>query len=138
MSDEARVFTGRIRDGKLHVRGWRPLELRDGEVLITVERAHAIRSLDANALYWAGFVRPLSDYTGYTPKQMHAYLKKRFLPKQRIEIVDKRTGAVVDDVELEALTTTKLTTIEFSDYLHEIAEFAESLQVTVGSNREAA
>ena len=47
MSDEARVFTGSIRQGKLHVRGWRPLALRDGEVLVTVLWPVAFTSPDA-------------------------------------------------------------------------------------------
>jgi hypothetical protein len=138
MTDQARVFTGRITKGKLHVRGWKALRMKDGEVFITIERARAIRSLEANALYWAGYVHPLADYTGYTPKEIHAYLKKRFLPKQRIEIVDKKTGVVLDEQDLDQLTTTTLTSTEFSAYLHEIAEFAETLDVRVGSNRVAA
>lgn len=131
-------FTGRVTQGKLHVRNWKRVTLGDGEVLITIERARAIRSLDQNALYWSGYVNPLSEYTGYPPKQMHAYLKARFLPKQLIVIVDKRTGVIVDEMDLASLTTTTLTSNEFSEYLHEIADFAETLHVTVGSNRDAA
>lgn len=139
------TFTARIEDGRLTV-GLRVLEAmrialahwQRCPVTITVEKQHATRSLDQNALYWVGYVNPLADYTGYTPNEMHAYLKKRFLPKQRIEIVDKRSGVVVDEQDLEQLTTTTLNKIEFGEYLDEIKAFAIGLGVTVGSNREAA
>lgn len=137
------TFIARIEEGRLKV-GLRVLEamrvaLTDWQrcpVTITIERQHATRSLDQNALYWAGYVNPLAEYTGYTPLEMHAYLKKRFLPKQRIEIVDKRSGVVVDEQDLESLTTTTLNKIEFGEYLDEIKAFAISLDVVVGSNRE--
>jgi hypothetical protein len=135
---DALHFTGRVTNGELRVRGFKRVPLKDGEVLVTIERAHAIRSPDQNALYWVGYVHPLAEYTGNSPKWMHAYLKARFLPKQRITIVDKRTGEVVDEVDLASLTTTALTVAEFSDYLHDIAEFAHTLNVRVGSDREAA
>ena len=69
---------------------------------------------------------------------MHAYCKQRFLPKQLVVIMDRRTGEVIDQADLAHQTTTTLTTQEFSDYLHEIADFAETLKVDVGSNRDAA
>ncbi len=128
---ESVMFSGHLTAGKLAVRGWAPIPLPDGEVLITVEPARAIRSKEANALYWAGYVRPLADYTGYTPAQMHAYLKRRFLPKQKIVIVG-RDDVPVDYQELDALTTTTLTTAAFSIFLEEIEVFAESLRVPVG------
>lgn len=141
------TFTARIEDGRLKV-GLRTLEaLRHSlahwqrcPVTITVEKQHAIRNVDQNALYWAGYVNPVAEYTGYAPKQIHALFKKMFLPKERIEIVDKRTG-VVTDVDLDQLSTTQLNKIEFSDYLQEIREWVETTfhgAVVVGSNREAA
>lgn len=132
------------KDGRIRLRNQKAFEafsaaMREGqEFLVTFERAHATRSLDQNAVYWAGYVHPIAEYTGYTPKEVHAYLKRRFLPKQKIEIVDKRSGVVVDQVDLESLTTTTLNKVEFSEYLSEIKDFAESIGVSVGSNREAA
>ena len=141
------TFAARIEDGRLKV-GLRALDaMRQAlthwqrcPVSITVEKEHARRNLDQNALYFAGYVRPVADYTGYTPKQIHRLFKKMFLPKERIEIVDTRTG-VVFETELEKLTTTTLTKIEFSEYLHEIKEWVDETfhgAVVVGSNREAA
>lgn len=139
-------LTGFVKDGVLKLRNAKAVAAeferwRDCEVSVTVERKHATRSLNANSLYWAGYVNPVVEYTGYSDKQIHALWKKMFLPKEKIEIVDKRTGVVVAEQDLEALTTTTLTNNEFSDYLHDIAEWVQETfhgTVTVGSNREAA
>lgn len=139
-------ITGFVKDGVLKLRNAKAVAAefehwRDCECTVTVERKHATRGVLANSLYWAGYVNPVAEYTGYSPKQIHALWKKMFLPKEKIEIVDKRTGVVVAEQDLEALTTTTLTSNEFSEYLHEIAEWVQSTfhgAVTVGSNREAA
>lgn len=135
------------KDGRIRLRNNRSFEeftaiLREGqELIVTFERAHATRSLDQNALYWAGYVNPIAEYTGNSPKWVHAYLKQKFLPKQRIEIVDKKTGVVIDEQDLAQLTTTLLNKIEFGDYLREIEEWVVEEfhgNLIVGSNREAA
>jgi hypothetical protein len=134
------------KDGKIRLRNQKAFQewaerAREGqEFFVTFEKAHAIRSLDSNALYWAGYVNPVAEYTGYTAKQIHALFKKMFLPRQRIEIVNQRTG-VVFETDLEQLSTTQLNKVEFSDYLTEIKDWVEATfhgAVTVGSNREAA
>lgn len=139
-------MTGCVKDGVLKLRnGKRAAEefqnWTDCEVTVTVEKAHATRNLDQNALYWAGYVNPIADYTGNSAKWVHAYLKSKFLPKQRIEIVDKKTGVVVDEQDLAQLTTTELNKIEFGEYLNDIKEWADEEfhgAVTCGSKREAA
>lgn len=112
-------------------------KVRDCEVTITIEKAHATRSLDQNALYWVGYVTPLAEHTGYTVLEMHDYLKQRFLPKRHLLIQDA-DGAVIDEADLPYATTTTLNKVEFGEYLREIEAFALSLNVQVGSNREAA
>lgn len=133
------------KDGKVRLRNGKAFEqwserLREGqEVMVTFEPAHATRSLDQNALYWAGYVNPIAEYTGNSEKWMHAYLKKKFLPKQRIVIVDRKTGVIVDEQDLDQLTTTVLNKIEFGDYLREIEEWVTEEfhgAVVVGSNRD--
>lgn len=139
-------MTGFVKDGVLKLRNAKKCadefqNWRDCEVVVTVERQHATRTLDQNALYFAGYVNPLADYTGYSPRQIHALFKKMFLPKERIEIVDKRTGVVVDEQDLEQLTTTTLNKVEFGEYLDSIKDWVDEMfhgAVTVGSNREAA
>ena len=136
------VSTGRVEGGKLKVRNRARFEQafkswRDCEVIITIEKAHATRNLEQNKLYWAGYVKPLAEYTGYSPKWIHAYLKKRFLPANHLMIQDK-DGVIVDEADVDALTTTTLDKVQFGEYLRDVEEFALTLKVVVGSNREDA
>lgn len=136
------VTSGRAEKGKLALRNREALDawakkLGTGEIIVTFEKAHATRSVDQNALYWAGYIKPLCDHTGYTAMEMHAYCKGRFLPKRHLLIQDTR-GQVVEETDIDSITTTRLNKVEFGDYLREIEAFALGLGVTVGSNREAA
>lgn len=136
------VVSGYLQAGVLTIRNRKQMDAvlarwKDCEITVTVEKAHATRSLEQNALYWVAYVNPLAEYTGYSPKWMHAYLKKRFLPSRRLLIQDKH-GVVVDERDLEALTTTTLNKVEFGEYLHAIEEFALELGVDVGPKAEDA
>lgn len=134
--------TGYVEGGVLKIRNRKHLAehfktWRNCEVVVRIEKAHAIRSLESNALYWAGFVHPLSEFTGYTPSEIHAYLKKRFLPNQHMMITNAK-GEIVDESDIEP-TTTKLNKVEFSDYLRDIKIWAlEDLGLELGSLREMA
>lgn len=139
------VTTAAIREGKLGIRNRKALEQwaerqKDGEYTLTVERAHATRSLEQNALYHVAFVRPLSEHTGYSVTEMHEYLKARFLPaakrKTKTLLLHDRNGVVIDEREIDLSTTTSLNRVEFSEYLHEIQVFAATLGVEVGSHRD--
>jgi hypothetical protein len=127
---------GTIRRGKLHLKydqRWIDAvrAMPDGDVLITIRPATATRSLEMNKAYWAGYVRPLSEDTGYSPLAIHQYLKQKFLKGPHLFIADDQ-GEIVDEAEIEPTTTT-LTRDEFSEYLEHISDFASSLGVTVGS-----
>ena len=135
MSRERFDTGGVLQDGLLKLRHRKRFdeamkEMRDGEVIVSIRRARATRSLQANALYWSGYIAPLADHTGYSPAWVHAYLKKRFLTPNHMYIAD-RDGVIVDEQDLEPTTTT-LTKLEFSDYLSRIEEFALELGVIVG------
>lgn len=138
-------MSGVVADGVLKLRNAKAVAAefqnwRDCDVTVTVERAHATRSLDQNALYWKAYVNPVVEYTGYSAKQIHALWKKMFLPKQRIEIVNQKTGVVFEE-DLEALSTTVLNKVEFGEYLDSIKDWVEETfrgAVSVGSNREHA
>lgn len=127
----------RIRN-RPHVERWASLQ-RNGEYTFTIERLTARRSLEQNALYWAGYVDPLCEHTGYRPREMHLYLKARFLPAAKRKthhlLLQNRAGEVIDEFEIDMSTTTTLNRIEFGDYLDEIQAFAATLGVTCGSNR---
>jgi hypothetical protein len=134
------VASGFVRHGKLKLRQKLAFERAcaqwpDGEVIVRIEPARATRSRPANALYWAGYVAPLAAHANCSPLEMHAYLKKRFLPAQHRVLIHDQFGEVVDDVQLEALTTTTLTKDEFQVYLTDIAAFAFTLGVTLDPSR---
>jgi hypothetical protein len=119
---------GSVKAGKLKVRRWREFmasakKFKDGDVVITITTWKKRRSLEANSLYWVGFITPVAEFTGNEPAEIHAYFKRLFLPRQRIVLCDQN-GEVLDEVEVEALTTTKLSPLEFSDYLRAIAGWA--------------
>ena len=141
------VTTGRVEGGVFKIRNRPQMEVwanfqRDGEYTVIVDRLVATRNLEQNALYHVGYVKPLAEFTGYTPSEMHAYLKARFLPahkrKMKTMLLHNQHGEVIDEFELDESSTTKLSRLEFGDYLKEIEVFAASLGVVVGSNREAA
>lgn len=121
MADDAHVFTGRITAGKLHVRGWKPLGFRDGEVLITVERARATRSDLQNRWYFGQILRLLAEHTGYTIDELHEYCKQRFNPK-RVTFCDD--NGVVTDEQTIGLSTTKLNRVTFGEYCEAIRSWA--------------
>ena len=136
------ITTARLQQGELHLRNRSALKVwvavqRPGEYVVEIRRAQVMRNLDQNALYWAGFVTPLSKYTGYPPTTMHAYLKQKFLPRPHVAIADA-DGVIVDEADLDP-TTTILTVLEFSEYLHAISAWVADTfhgAVIVGSNLE--
>jgi hypothetical protein len=121
MTRETQVFTGRITQGRLKVRGWKALELRDGQVLITIERARATRSQLQNAWYWSKILPILSDETGHTVDELHEICKLRFNSK-RLVICD-HNGEMKGEERI-GLSTTKLNRLTFADYCERIREWA--------------
>lgn len=118
------TLTGRIERGKLHVRGWRPLGLPDGEVTITVERKRATRSEIQNKWYWGQILRLLSEHTGYTVDELHDYCKQRF-NATTVCVIDQRSGDVVDQQRI-GKSTAKLNRVAFGEYCEQIRQWAAS------------
>jgi hypothetical protein len=137
MATRAYVASGFVRGGQLKLRQKQAFTRAcaawpDGEVLVRIEPAGATRSRGLNARYWAGYVAPLAAHTGYSPLEVHAYLKQRLLPAAHRVLIHDAQGEVVDDMELAALTTTTtLTKDEFAAYLDQVADFAHRLGVSV-------
>jgi hypothetical protein len=134
--------TGRVERGKLKLRNRQAFETafktwRDGEVIVRIERRHAARSLAQNAYYWGVAVHLLSEHTGYTPDEMHEFLKMKFLPK-KLAVQDKN-GEVQGEFVIGG-TTTALNKIQFGEYLFNIQSWAAaSLDVQIPDpNEEAA
>lgn len=95
---------------------------RDGaqvEIAVTVRRAS--RSQKQNAYYWGVVVQIISDHTGYTPDEVHEFLKMKFIPK-RLAIQD-HNGEVKDEFVLGG-STRKMNTIQFGEFMEECRRFA--------------
>jgi hypothetical protein len=108
---------------------------KDCDLEIIIERKHATRSHAQNALYWGLYVKLLSDYTGFTPDEMHEVLKAKFLPKQ-LAIADPN-GDIKGEFTI-GTTTTRLNKIEFGEYLRSIQQWAaEDLSVVIPDPDEA-
>ena len=80
---------------------------------IAVRRCYATRSIQANRFYWKVIVGAISEHTGYTPDEVHEFLKAKFLPK-RLAMCDGN-GVIVDEFVIGG-STRKLKTDEFNDY----------------------
>lgn len=127
------VTGGFVNRGRLKVRVTpdftRALQsFHDGPVTVRIERKRATRSTQANRLYWGVYVATLSEYTGFTPDEMHEVLKAKFLPK-RLAVCDGN-GEVVDEYVLGG-STTKLDVVEFGDYLAAIQAWAQDLGIEI-------
>ena len=93
----------------------------DWQLEVTVKRLYANRSLQQSKFYWAVVVEMLSDYTGFTPDEMHEWLKMKFIPK-RLAVADGN-GEIVGEFVLGG-STRKLTTVQFEHYITTIREWA--------------
>lgn len=120
-------FSARIEDGQLKIALPALDQMRRAlkhwqrcPVTITVEKAFATRSLDANAYYFGVVLAHLADYTGHDLMELHDYCKHRFNP--RVITICDADGFVVGE-EVIGQTTTKLTTLTFYQYVEQIRQW---------------
>jgi len=126
--------SGEMAHGRLRLRqaDWfaqQLKELRDGEVLITVERLREARSRQQSRYYFGVVLALISRHSGFSVDELHAWAKARFLPKHLA--LTNGNGEIVDEYILGG-STKVLTPSEFSDYVEAIRQFAaEQLQVAI-------
>ena len=95
------VASATIRRGKLFIRDRRTFDqqvaqMKEGwELLLTLTRRRATRSLQANKFYWGVVLETLAHYTGYSPEEMHFICKAKFLPK-KLAVCDGN-GVVIEE-----------------------------------------
>lgn len=117
---------GHINAGKLELDSPRAvasalLSFRDGPVVITITPKRATRSLSQLAYYWGVVIEHLSEHTGYTPDEIHEFLKAKFIPK-RVAICDGN-GEIRDDLVIGG-STSKMDKGTFSEYIEAIRGWA--------------
>jgi len=129
------VASAQVKSGRLYIRNRREFDAQverldsRWELEITVKRQRATRSLQQNAYYWGVVVAMLSEHTGYTPDEIHDFLKTKFIPK-RLAFQDGN-GVVVEELVLGG-STRSMNTIEFGEYMEDIRRWAaEELDVVI-------
>ena len=129
------VAFGTVKQGRVHLHNRRQFDqqvgqFRDGATVqleVTIKRAS--RSLQQNSWYWGVIVELIAEYTGYTPDEVHEFLKAKFIPK-RLAIADAN-GEVVDEYVLGG-STRKMNTLQFGEYCEQIRIWAaETLDVNI-------
>jgi hypothetical protein len=120
------VTTGQVKNGVVKMRNRAQLDAYmkrwpDCEITIRFEKAHATRSLAANAYYFGVCLELLSEHTGYTVEELHEWAKAKFLPKELA--ICNGNGEVVDDLVIGG-TTTSLNKNEFYEYVERVRTFA--------------
>jgi hypothetical protein len=88
--------------------------------LVTVEQYRKRRSLSQNALLWkwhGEVIKAVGEHTGMDAEDLHEFFKRKFLTPRIVEL----NGEIV-----ERYTTTKLTTVEMSEFMTRIYAFVTS------------
>jgi hypothetical protein len=134
------VTTAQLVKGRIKVRNWNRVvselrTMRDCELRVSLTKARATRSQKQNAWYWGFVVGLVAEHTGYTSDEIHEIYKAKFIPK-RLAIADGN-GEVVNEFVIGG-TTTRLDTLEFSEYCEAIREWAaDALGVVIPDPDEA-
>lgn len=95
------------------------------EVILTIERKRNKRSNPQNRYYWSCIIpiirQGMYDTQGevFTPEEAHEFLKVNFNSRQ---LVNENGG----DVLSLPVSTTRLSTIEFEEYLDRVRTFADA------------
>lgn len=109
-------FYGEVKDGKLKLENQDKFEIYigtlAGRVELTVKKFRKSRSVQQNRYYFGVVLKIISDHTGYETEDLHNHFKTHFLKKK----VGKLTSYY---------STTKLDTLQFTDYLDKVIRFAE-------------
>jgi hypothetical protein len=106
------------------------IKLLDGkefELVIRQHKKYRERSEEQNAYWHAGICLPLSEENGDTPEFWHKYLKVKFLMGKMLgeEVdIDRVMESGRFDEIANLLTTTELTTAEFSKLTSDVRSWA--------------
>lgn len=86
------------------------------------------RSDRENRYYWGVVIDILSDYTGFSPEDMHEILKHKFLRKS-VWVTNPENGTI-EEIQITQ-STASLTTVKFEEYLSKIREWAATLNCRI-------
>ena len=87
------------------------------QFIVNIDKKKEVRTLPQNKLYWL-WLNCISQETGNEVKDLHEHFTEYYLPRETVQIFDKTTE--------RPISTTKLSTIEFTAYLEKIEQFSGS------------
>lgn len=93
-------------------------KLPDQQFVVTVEKKKVTRTIPQNRLYWM-WINCISKETGNEQNDLHEYFGNEWLPKIEVTLFNK-------EVIVKPISTTKLTTVQFKEYLDKVQIFASS------------
>lgn len=108
-------FSGFVRGGKVRIDQadrWKALlaHLEGKPIEVSLGRLRQNRSLKANRRLWGAAVyEPISDWSGHTKDEVHAFLKEMFCPLKPITLPNGE--------EVMVRSTKLLDNQEFSEYM---------------------
>lgn len=113
------IFHGIIKQGKVKLdlaEKWLVYlsGLEGQRIELALEKERHARTLSQNSYYWGVIIEILGNHFGYEPDEMHEALKFKFLRLHE--------GSGLETVG----STTKLSTVEFGEYLDKIMRWASS------------
>ncbi len=89
-------------------------------VEVSIRKYRSKRTIDQNSYYWK-LCEIVGNELGYDNEDMHEIFKHRFLKREKEIIVNENT------IKLEkTISTTKLNTKQFTDYIEKIKRFCAS------------
>ena len=98
-------------------------------VRLTLEAGNK-RSNQQNKYYWGVCINMIHEHTGQDEDDIHEFLKGKFNAVE-FEIPRKDTGEVIDHATI-GRTTTRMSTIEFNEYVEKIQMWAsEFLNIVI-------
>jgi hypothetical protein len=95
--------------------------MRDGAVVVTIQRKRPSRTVNQNAYYWAVVVKAIADETGQDMESVHEFLKRE-ANAQRVEMANKTTGEMFD--AWIGGSTANLNVNDFYDYVERCRAWA--------------
>ena len=120
------TFLVKIKEGELDFGSefnqarWREFLKENEDKWIRIEKPKENRTLSQNNYYWL-YLEVISRETGNEAEELHEFFKQKFLPRKMVIIQGKKTAHEVMIIK----STTKLSKVEFGDYLDKICSLVE-------------
>lgn len=116
---------GRVQDGKLTVNQGRLraalAAMKDGDVVVTVQRKRPSRTVNQNAYYWGVVLKAIADETGQDIESIHEAMKRE-CNAVRVEMANRSTGEMFD--AWVGGSTASLNVNDFYDYVERCRAWA--------------